>query len=200
MRTFYQYSTRNYAQNIKVTYFQMHLRQAYSFEYWRLAISLLNYFVEFNIVCRNARTWFEKENMKRLLRISHCSWTIYHIYDISSILNILRFELLNHLVLFIDLLILLKFAIVTPQLHFKPSCCYQHIHIQANYNVKTTLWSIWKRNPRKKVNFSRDASRDIASRYVLDLCRYVTSITPSIEIYKAVWNAWFNKLQFQCLK
>ena len=100
----------------------------------------------------------------------------------------------------IVLLILLKFAIVTPQLHFKPSCCYQHIHIQANYNVKTTLWSIWKRNPRKKVNFSRDASRDIASRYVLDLCRYVTSITPSIEIYKAIWNAWFNKLQFQCLR
>ena len=142
MRTFYQYSTRNYAQNIKVTYFQMHLRQAYSFEYWRLAISLLNYFVEFNIVCRNARTWFEKENMKSLLRISHCSWTIYHIYDISSI----SYDL-----------VLLKFAIVTPQLHFKPSCCYQHIHIQANYNVKTTLWSIWKRNPRKKVNFSRDA-------------------------------------------
>ena len=143
--------------------------------------------MEFNIVCRNARTWFEKENMKSLLRISHCSWTIYHIYDISSIS-------------YDYLLTLLKFAIVTPQLHFKPSCCYQHIHIQANYNVKTTLWSIWKRNPRKKVNFSRDASRDIASRYVLDLCRYVTSITPSIEIYKAVWNAWFNKLQFQCLR
>ena len=126
--------------------------------------------------------------------------TIWAIKSFSFISHVVKAPMRWFSYFYIDLLILLKFAIVTPQLHFKPSCCYQHIHIQANYNVKTTLWSIWKRNPRKKVNFSRDASRDIASRYVLDLCRYVTSITPSIEIYKAVWNAWFNKLQFQCLK